>query len=68
MNNTKNVVEGYVLEDITLNVRKEPSAESEIVGKLEGGTLITIAGSSIGNEYLKIINGYVLAKYVSIVE
>ena len=68
MNNTKNVVEGYVLEDIILNVRKEPSAESEIVGKLEGGTLITIAGSSIGNEYLKITNGYVLAKYVSIVE
>ena len=68
MNNTKNVVEGYVLEDITLNVRKEPSAESEIVGKLEGGTLITIAGISIGNEYLKITNGYVLAKYVSIVE
>ena len=68
MNNTKNVVEGYVLEDITLNVRKEPSAESEIVGKLEGGTLIAIAGSSIGNEYLKIANGYVLAKYVSIVE
>lgn len=68
MNNTKNVVEGYVLEDITLNVRKKPSAESEIVGKLEGGTSIAIAGSSIGNEYLKIVSGYVLAKYVSIVE
>lgn len=68
MNNTKNVVEGYVLEDIILNIRKEPSAKSEIVGTLEGGTSIAIAGSSIGNEYLKIANGYVLAKYVSIVE
>ena len=65
-------ITGYVLDDVTLNVREFPSTDAKIINKLPGGSEVTIDARTKDEEFLKtnIENrkGYVLAKYVSIAE
>lgn len=65
-------ITGYVLDDVTLNVREFPSTDAKIINKLPGGSEVTIDARTKDEEFLKINienrKGYVLAKYVSIAE
>ena len=65
-------ITGYVLDDVTLNVREFPSSDAKIINKLSSGSEVIIDSRTKNDEFLRIKFeneiGYVLSKYISIAE
>ena len=65
-------ITGYVLDDVTLNVREFPSTDAKIINKLSGGSEVIIDSRTKNDEFLRIKFekeiGYVLSQYISIAE
>lgn len=60
---TKETLTGHV-HGGTLNIRKEPSISSDIVGELKDGTKVTLLEAE--GEWYRVKAGYVMGKWINI--
>lgn len=74
-NTTTDTIEEYITGTVTncmsLNIRKEPKADGEIVCKVPVNTLLVITPSESTDEWLRVFsetgaNGYCMKKYVTV--